>query len=76
MTTNAEKLYNLISKDKERKQNLFKIALTNPKAALDEICEIGKDLNLKVSKQEVIDYLSTLDDIPTKLWLIKVRGGL
>jgi len=76
MTTNAEKLYNLISKDAERKQNLFKIALTNPKAALDEICEIGNDFNLKVSKQEVIDYLSTLDDIPTKLWLIKVRGGL
>ena len=76
MTTNAEKLYNLISKDTEKKQNLFKIALTNPKAALDEICEIGNDLNLKVSKQEVIDYLSTLDDIPTKLWLIKVRGGL
>ena len=76
MTTNAEKLYTLISEDAEKKQNLFRIALTNPKAALDQICEIGDELNLHVSKQEVIDYLSTLDDIPTKLWLIKVRGGL
>ena len=76
MTSNAEKLYNLISEDSERKQNLFRTALTNPKAALDQICEIGKDLNLNVTKEEVIDYLSTLDDLPTKLWLIKVRGGL
>ena len=76
MKSNAEKLYNLISEDAEKKQNLFRIALTNPKAALDQICEIGNDLDLKVSKQEVIDYLSTLDDLPTKLWLIKVRGGL
>tara|TARA_B100000963_G_C22403975_1_gene570163 strand:+ start:406 stop:636 length:231 start_codon:yes stop_codon:yes gene_type:complete len=76
MTSNAEKLYNLISEDAEKKQNLFRIALTNPKAALDQICQIGEDSNLKVSKEEVIDYLSTLDDLPTKLWLIKVRGGL
>ena len=76
MKSNAEKLYNLISEDSEKKQNLFRIALTNPKAALDQICQIGKDSNLKVSKEEVIDYLSTLDDLPTKLWLIKVRGGL
>tara|TARA_B100000900_G_scaffold374111_1_gene355185 strand:- start:431 stop:661 length:231 start_codon:yes stop_codon:yes gene_type:complete len=76
MTSNAEKLYKLISDDAETKQNLFKVALTNPKAALDQICEIGNDLNLQVTKKEVIDYLSTLDDLPTKLWLIKVRGGL
>ena len=76
MTSNAEKLYKLISEDSEQKQNLFRIALTNPKAALEQICEIGNDLNLKVTKQEVVDYLSTLDDLPTKLWLIKVRGGL
>ena len=76
MKSNAEKLYNLISEDAEKKQSLFRIALTNPKEALDQICEIGNDLNLSVSKEEVIDYLSTLDDLPTKLWLIKVRGGL
>ena len=76
MTTNAEKLYKVIEKDIERKQNLFRIALTNPKAALDRICEIGDELGLKVSKNEVIEYLSTLEDEATKLWLVKVRGGL
>ena len=76
MTSNAEKLYKIISDDQERKQALFRIALTNPKSALEKICEIGKDLNIVVSKEEVIEYLSTLDDLPTKLWLIKVRGGL
>ena len=76
MNNNAEKLYKIISEDKEKKQSLFRTALTNPKSALEEICKIGEDLNIKVSKEEVIEYLSTLDDLPTKLWLIKVRGGL
>ena len=76
MKNNAEKLYQIISADKEKKQSLFRIALTNPKSALEEICKIGEELNIKVTKEEVIEYLSTLDDIQTKLWLIKVRGGL
>ena len=46
------------------------------KPVLEEICKIGDDLNIKVSKEDVINHLSTLDDIQTKLWLIKVRGGL
>ena len=76
MTINAEKLYNIIAADKIKKQDLFRIALTNPKSALDKICQIGEELNIKVSKDEVIQYLSTLEDEETKLWLIKVRGGL
>ena len=76
MSTNAEKLYNLISDDPDKKNNLFRIALTNPKSALEKFCQIGDENNLKVSKDEVIEYLSTLDDLATKLWLIKVRGGL
>ena len=76
MTINAEKLYNIIAEDKKKKQDLFRIALTNPKSALDKICQIGEELNIKVSKEEVIQYLSTLEDEETKLWLIKVRGGL
>ena len=76
MTSNAEKLYKIIAKDKEKKQDLFRIALTNPSSALEKICMIGKDLNIIVSKAEVIQYLSTLEDEETKLWLIKVRGGL
>ena len=74
--SNVEKLYKIISEDHEQKQSLFRIALTNPKFALERICEIGKELNINVSKNEVIEYLSTLDDEQTKLWLIKVRGGL
>ena len=76
MKSNAEKLYEIISEDKDKKQSLFRIALTNPKSALEQICKIGEDLNIKVSKEEVIEYLNTLDDVQTKLWLIKVRGGL
>ena len=76
MTSNAEKLYNLIAKDSKKKQSLFLIALTNPKSALDKICEIGSELNIQVTKEEVIQYLETVDDEATKLWLIKARGGL
>ena len=76
MNNNAEKLYKIISEDKEKKQSLFRTALTNPKSALEQICKIGEDLNIQVSKEEVIEYLNTLDDVQTKLWLIKVRGGL
>ena len=76
MTSNAEKLYNLIAKDSKKKQSLFLIALNNPKSALDKICDIGKELNIQVTKEEVIEYLQTVDDEATKLWLIKARGGL
>ena len=76
MTSNAEKLYNLIANDSKKKQSLFLIALNNPKAALEKICDIGRDLDIRVTKEEVIEYLTTLDDEETKLWLIKARGGL
>ena len=76
MSSQAEKLYNIISNNPKQKKNLFLIALTNPKSALDKICAIGRDLGIDVTKEEVIDYLSTLDDDATKMWLIKARGGL
>ena len=76
MASNAEKLYKIIDDDYEKKQSLFKVALHNPKAALKKICEIGAELNINVTEEEVIQHLSTLDDEMTKLWLIKVRGGL
>ena len=76
MTSNAQKLYNLISEDKKKKQSLFLIALNNPQSALEKICQIGNDYNIKVTKEEVIEYLSTIDDEQTKLWLVKARGGL
>ena len=51
-------------------------ALTNPQKALDKICDIGNEFNISVNKEEVIEYLSTIDDEATKMWLIKARGGL
>ena len=76
MSSNAEKLYNLIANDSKKKQSLFFTALTNPKSALDKICSIGEEMNISVTKEEVIDYLSTIDDEATKMWLVKARGGL
>ena len=76
MSSNAEKLYELIANDPKKKQSLFLTALTNPKLALDKICAIGEDLNISVTKEEVIAYLSTIDDEATKMWLIKARGGM
>ena len=76
MSSNVEKLYNLIANDSRKKQSLFLMALNNPKAALDKICEIGRELDKLFTKKEVIEYLSTVDDEATKLWLIKARGGL
>jgi len=65
-----------IANDTKKKQSLFMTALTNPKKALDKICDIGNELNIAVTKEEVIEYLSTIDDEATKMWLIKARGGL
>ena len=76
MTSNAEKLYSLIAKDTKKKQSLFLLALNNPKSALEKICEIGDELDIKVTKEEVVQYLSSIDDEQTKLWLVKARGGL
>ena len=76
MPSNAQKLYELISNDSRKKQSLFLTALTNPKSALDKICAIGEELELSVTKEEVIEYLGTIDDEATKMWLIKARGGL
>jgi len=56
MSSNAEKLYKLIANDSKKKQSLFMTALTNPKKALDKICDIGKELNISVTKEEVIEY--------------------
>ncbi len=76
MTSNAEKLYNLIAEDSKKKQSLFLLALNNPKSALEKICAIGRELDIQVTKEEVIEYLNTIEDEATKLWLIKARGGL
>ena len=76
MSSNAAELYNLINSDPERKQELFRQALQNPKGAMQAICALGNEMNLPVTSEEVKEYLTTIDDSETKQWLIKARGGL
>ena len=76
MSSNAAQLYKLIEADPEKKQDLFRQALQNPKGAIRSICELGHEMNLPVTSEEVKEYLSTIDDSETKQWLIKARGGL
>ena len=76
MSGNAAELYKLINADPEKKQDLFRKALQNPKGAMQAICTIGNEMNLPVSAEEVKEYLKTIDDLETKQWLLKARGGL
>ena len=76
MSGNAAELYKLINADPVKKQDLFRQALQNPKGAMEAICALGNELNLPVTSDEVKEYLSTIDDLDTKQWLIKARGGL
>tara|TARA_Y100001968_G_scaffold83000_1_gene74109 strand:+ start:146 stop:376 length:231 start_codon:yes stop_codon:yes gene_type:complete len=76
MSGNAAELYKLINADPGKKQDLFRQALQNPKGAMHSICELGNKMNLPVTSDEVKEYLSTIDDLDTKQWLIKARGGL
>ena len=76
MSGNAAELYKLINADPNKKQDLFRQALQNPKGAMDSICALGNKMNLPVTSDEVKEYLSNIDDLDTKQWLIKARGGL
>ena len=76
MSGNAAELYKLINADPGKKQDLFRQALQNPKGAMESICALGNEVNLPVTSEEVKEYLSTIDDLDTKQWLIKARGGL
>ena len=76
MSSNAAELYKLINADLDKKQDLFRQALQNPKGAMESICALGNEMNLPVTPEEVKEYLSTIDDLDTKQWLIKARGGL
>ena len=76
MSSNAAELYKLINADPGKKQDLFRQALQNPKGAMQAICELGNEMNLPVSSDEVKEYLSSIEDLDTKQWLLKARGGL
>lgn len=73
---NAALLYSKISADEVLTQALFRQALQDPKGTLTRIVEIGAALGLPVSVQEVRAHIATLDDLDTKQWLLKARGGL
>ena len=76
MSNNAAELYKRIKADPEHTQVLFRQALQDPQGALNAICQLGQSLGLPVTSDEVKAYLEGLDDIDTKQWLIKARGGL
>lgn len=75
-TVNAAALYAKISEDPDLTQSLFRQALQDPSGALGRIVEIGAELGLVVTSEDVREYLSGLDDSATKQWLLKARGGL
>ncbi len=76
MSTNAAELYQRIKADPKHSQRLFRQALQDPQGALNEICQLGSTLGLPVTIDEVKEYLAGVDDINTKQWLVKARGGL
>ena len=63
MTSNVEKLYNLIANDSRKKQSLFLMALNNPKSALEKICEIGREVDIQVTKRKLWSIC--------RLWMMK-----
>jgi hypothetical protein len=73
---NAAALYARISEDSDLTQALFRQALQDPSGALRRIVEIGAELGLSVTSEEVREHISTLEDSATKQWLLKARGGL
>ena len=75
-TSTAASLYAKISEDPALTQSLFRQALQDPSGALRRIVDIGADLGLVVTTEEVKAYISGLDDSATKQWLLKARGGL
>ena len=76
MSSNAASLYARISSNPEQTQALFRQALQDPNGAMDSICNLGDELGLPVTAQEVREHLASLDDEDSKRWMVKARGGL
>ena len=76
MSSNAASLYARISSNPEQTQALFRQALQDPNGAMDSICNLGDELGLPVTAQEVREHLASLDDGDSKRWVVKARGGL
>ena len=65
-----------IEQDRDLTRALFRQALQNPSGAIETICQVGDQLELPVSTDDVKAFISSLDDDLSKQWLIKARGGL
>ena len=76
MSSNAASLYARISSNPEQTQALFRQALQDPNGAMDSICNLGDELGLPVTAQEVREHLASLNDEDSKRWVVKARGGL
>ncbi len=74
--SNVDQLYHRIEENSSYRKALFRQALQDPQGALKSIVQIGDDLGLPVSIEDVKEYLAHLDDTDTKQWFIKARGGL
>ena len=74
--SNAAALYERIEQDRDLTRALFRQALQNPSGAIETICQVGDELELPVSSDDVKAFISSLDDDLSKQWLIKARGGL
>jgi hypothetical protein len=76
MSSNAASLYARISSNTEQTQALFRQALQDPNGAMDSICNLGDELGLPVTAQEVREHLASLNDEDSNRWVVKARGGL
>ena len=74
--SNAAALYEKIEQDRDLTRALFRQALQNPSGAIETIRQVGDQLELPVSTDDVKAFISSLDDDLSKQWLIKARGGL
>ena len=74
--SNAAALYEKIEQDRDLTRALFRQALQNPSGAIETICQVGDQLELPVSTDDVKAFISSLDDDLSKQWLVKARGGL
>ena len=57
MSGNAAELYKLINAHPNKKQDLFRQALQNPKGAMQSICAFGIEMNLPVTSEEVLSLI-------------------
>ena len=74
--SNAAELYAKIEQDRDLTRALFRQALQNPDGAIKAICQVGEQLNLPVTDDDVKVFINSLDDELSKQWLVKARGGL